>query len=80
MAITLDRAGRTSDAVASYEAALKVSLDYLPGMRGLAVAIVRSGARDDRFAGWLERVAIEADSAAWRDSALATSSCGRVER
>lgn len=79
LAITLERAGRTSDAMASYEAALQVSPDYLPAIQGLAVATVRSGARDERLADWLDRVALDSDSAAWRDWALAASSRGGRE-
>ncbi|MCC7171889.1 MAG: hypothetical protein IT459_15700 [Planctomycetes bacterium] len=73
LAITLERAGRTSDALASYEAALQVSPDYLPAIQGLAVATVRSGARDERLRGWLDRVALESESETWREWAQSQS-------
>lgn len=74
LAITLERAGRTTDALASYEAALQISPDYLPAIHGLASATVRSGAKDERLGSWLDRVAMNSDSNLWRQWALAQQS------
>lgn len=65
LAITLEQAGRTREALTSYEAALEISPDYLPAIQGIAVATVRSGAFDDRLRGWLEQISTRAHSTSW---------------
>lgn len=71
LAITLEHAGRTSDALASYEAALEVSPEYLPAVQGIAVSIVRTNGADERLAAWLGDIALRSESAQWREWARA---------
>jgi tetratricopeptide (TPR) repeat protein len=67
LAPVLELAGRTDEALASYEAALEVWPGYLPALQGLASLSLRSGRRDDpRLAGWLEEVALRGETE-WRD-------------
>jgi hypothetical protein len=70
LAITLEKAGKTDDAIASYTAALEVYPGYLPAVQGLALATVRAGRSDERLAGWLDAIAARAERGSWREWAL----------
>jgi tetratricopeptide (TPR) repeat protein len=67
LALTLEKAGKIDDAIASYSAALEVYPDYLPAVQGLALMTVRAGRKDDRLTNWLETIAIRSDSVRWRE-------------
>jgi tetratricopeptide (TPR) repeat protein len=67
LALTLEKAGRTDEAIASYTAALEVYPDYLPAVQGAALAAVRSGRKDERLGGWLDAIAMRAESEQWRE-------------
>ena len=63
----MEAAGRTAEAMASYEAALEVWPGYLPAIQGAASQSLRSGRRDElRLAGWLDEVALRGDGG-WRE-------------
>lgn len=67
LGLVMEAAGRTAEAMASYEAALDVWPGYLPAIQGAASLAVRSGRRDDaRLAGWLDEVALRGDGG-WRE-------------
>jgi tetratricopeptide (TPR) repeat protein len=53
LGICLDRAGRSDDAMASFEAALEISPEHLPAIQGAALVAARSGREEPRLAGWL---------------------------
>jgi Flp pilus assembly protein TadD len=57
LGICLDRAGRSDDAMASFEAALEISPEHLPAIQGAALVAVRSGSEEPRLAGWLSVIA-----------------------
>lgn len=62
LGLVMEAAGRTADAMASYEAALDVWPGYLPAIQGAASLALRSGRRDEpRLAGWLDEVALRGD-------------------
>jgi tetratricopeptide (TPR) repeat protein len=62
LALVLELAGRTDEALASYEAALEVWPGYLPALQGLASLSLRAGRREDpRLSGWLDEIALRGD-------------------
>jgi Tfp pilus assembly protein PilF len=67
LAITLERAGKTDEALVTYSAALEVSAAYLPAIEGLASLTARSGKSDDRIRGWLSEIAAREEQASWRE-------------
>jgi Flp pilus assembly protein TadD len=67
LALTLERAGKTDDAIATYGAALQVYPDYLPAVQGIACLTLRSGRSDERLHGWLQDIAIQSPPGPWRD-------------
>jgi tetratricopeptide (TPR) repeat protein len=66
LALTLERAGRTSDALEAYETALEVYPNYLPAVQGLARLQRRAGRTDERTPRLLEEIALRGESEAWR--------------
>ncbi len=54
------------EAYQSYEAALEVYPGYIPAIQGMARLAVRSGRDDPRLERWLERIALEGETEAWR--------------
>jgi Tfp pilus assembly protein PilF len=71
LAITLERAGRTDEAIQAYRAALEVYPDHLPSLQGLTRAQVRYAKTDDKTAAQLDQIALRGESEAWRDWARA---------
>jgi tetratricopeptide (TPR) repeat protein len=71
LAITLERAGRTDEALTTYSAALEVCADYLPAIEGLASLTARTGKHDDRMQPWVREITMRAESATWREWATA---------
>lgn len=67
LGICLERAGRTDDAMASFDAALQVSPEHLPAIQGAALLAVRSGREQQRLEQWLASIATRGDGgwAAW---------------
>ena len=66
LALTLERAGQSQEALTTYSAALEVYPEYLPAIQGLASLTLRTGRRDDRLHGWLEAIAMRCKDATWR--------------
>ncbi len=66
LAMTLERAGRTDEALSEYAAALEVSPEYVPAMQGLTRLQVRAGKRDQRTPGLLREIALRGETEAWR--------------
>ena len=65
LALTLERAEKTDDALAAYSAALEVHPGYLPAIMGAASLAARTGREDERLAGWIEEIALRAEDEAW---------------
>jgi tetratricopeptide (TPR) repeat protein len=57
LGICLDRAGRVSEAIESFEAALQVSPGYLPAIQGAALVAARLDRVDARLETWLDEIA-----------------------
>ncbi len=66
LALTLERAGRADEAVASYDAALDVYPNHLGATQGLVRLQLRSGRPDDRTHALLREVALRGENEAWR--------------
>jgi tetratricopeptide (TPR) repeat protein len=67
LALTLERAGRTDEALATYATALEVYPDHLPTLEALALLQVRSGKTDQRTRHMLGEIALRGESQRWRD-------------
>jgi tetratricopeptide (TPR) repeat protein len=67
LALTLERAGRTDEALATYATALEVYPDHLPTLEALALLQVKSGKTDQRTRHMLEEIAMRGESERWRD-------------
>lgn len=67
LALTLERAGRAADALASYHAALDAAPDSLPALMGLTRLELRRGTPSDGTRARLQTIALQVDDPAWRD-------------
>lgn len=66
LAMTLEAAGRTDDALDAYASALEVYPEHLPSMQAMASLQVRTGRADDRTPGMLREIALRGDDETWR--------------
>lgn len=71
LAITLERAGRDSEALASYSAALETYPGHLPAIQGLARATLLGRSEDPRLDHWLEEIVTRGTTQEWRNWAVA---------
>jgi tetratricopeptide (TPR) repeat protein len=72
LAMTLEQAGRTRDALEAYETALEVYPNYLPAMQAIASMQMRGAAKpDERTKRFLSEIALRAPEAEWREWARA---------
>ncbi|MCA9289321.1 MAG: hypothetical protein KDA05_12085 [Phycisphaerales bacterium] len=69
LALVLESAGRTHDAIDAYATALEVAPGYLPAIQGMASLQVRTGNADHRTPGLLDEIAMRGDPA-WRNWAV----------
>lgn len=67
LALTLERAGRSTDALREYATALEVVPEHLPAIQGLTSLQLRTGKADDQTRKRLEIIAMRSDSPQWRD-------------
>ena len=67
LALTMERAGKTDEALAAYDAALEVYPEYLPAVMGAARLTLQGGRDDVRLRGWLETIAMRAEDPKWRE-------------
>lgn len=71
LALTLERAGRTDEALAEYEAALEAYAEHVPATQGLVRLQARMGRSDDRTAARLALIALRGETEGWRQWAQA---------
>ena len=76
LAFTLESAGRTDDAIATYRTSLEVLPDDIAAMQGLARLQVRSGKRDEQTARLLSEIAMRGETPDWRDWAKEQATLG----
>lgn len=67
LALTLEGAGRTDEALAAYEAALEVYPDYLPAIMGAAGLVARTSGTDERMDKWLQEISVRSKDLPWRN-------------
>ena len=66
LALTLERAGRTKEALDTYRTALEVYPGHIQSMQAIARLQVRSGKTDDATQEYLREIAMRGDSEPWR--------------
>lgn len=66
LAMTLEAAGRTDDALAAYATALEVYPEHLPTMQAMASLQVRTGRADDRTRSMLREIAMRGEDDTWK--------------
>lgn len=66
LALVMESAGRTEDAVSAYASALQVRSEYMPAMQGMARLMVREGREDARLAALLDEISLRGGSEEWR--------------
>src|SRR5262245_62235381 len=67
LALTLEKAGRTDEAIAAYRTALEVYAEHIQSMEALARLQVKSGHTDSDTAHLLSEVAMRGETERWRD-------------
>ena len=67
LALTLEVAGRVTDAIEEYEAALEVSPEHVPTMQAMARLLMQRDREDERLKGLIESIAMRGETEAWRD-------------
>jgi tetratricopeptide (TPR) repeat protein len=66
LALTLERAGRTDEALKTYASALEVYPGHIPTLQALTRLQLRHARADDQTAAHLRTIALEGDSPRWR--------------
>lgn len=66
LALTLERAGRTDDALTAYASILESSPEHIPTIQALARLQVRTGRADARTDDLLREIAFRSSAPAWR--------------
>lgn len=66
LALALERAGRTSEALATYGTALELAPEHIPVMQALVRLQLKAGRTDDRTPRLLDEIALRGDSPQWR--------------
>ena len=65
LALTLEHAGKTDDALATYRTALEIYPDYLPALEGLASLQLRTAKPDASTHHALEEISLRASTSTW---------------
>ena len=80
LALTLERAGHTDEALLEYRNALEVRPGHIPATQGLARLEVTSGRRSDDTQQRLKTIALEGETHEWREWAQGELSKPRVTK
>ena len=67
LALTLERAGRIEEALATYGSALEVYPNHLPTIQAVARLQLRHNRDDDRTAEFLNKIALRGETDEWRE-------------
>ena len=67
LALTLERAGRIEEALATYDTALEVYPNHLPTMQALCRCQLRHNRSDDRTGEMLKEIALRGETEEWRE-------------
>ena len=74
LALTLEQAGQTDEAIATYRTALEVWPGHVPTVQALARLEVTSGRRSPELEEWLDQIAMRGETERWREWARRESS------
>ena len=74
LALCMERAGRTTDALRAYDSALEVAPESLAAMQGAAALTIRAGHDDPRLRTWIEHITLRSTEPDWREWALLRNS------
>lgn len=66
LALTLERAGKTDESIATYHTALEVYPGHIQAIKGLTRLEIRSGRTGPGTAGRLDEIALRGESEEWR--------------
>lgn len=77
LALTLERAGRTDEALAMYDTALEVYGEHMPSMQAIARMQVKRGVKDGRTAELLSEIALRGETDRWREWARGRMAVGQ---
>lgn len=66
LALTLEKAGRTDEALTTYATALEVYPEHIPTMQALARLQLRSGRANDHTPKYLDEIALRGETEPWR--------------
>ena len=66
LALTLERAGRIDEALATYNSALEAYAGHIPTMQALAQLQLRHKRTDERTLGMLKEIALSGETDQWR--------------
>lgn len=67
LALTLERAGRTDEALAEYASALDAYAGHMPTIEAMTRLRIKSGRTDDKTQAMLEEIALKGDTPQWRE-------------
>lgn len=67
LALVLERAGRTEEAIAAYETALEVQPEHIGAVQALTRPQLKSGKRNEHTRERLETIALRGQSMHWRE-------------
>lgn len=77
LALTLERAGRTDEALATYATALEIHPEHIPTIQAMTRLQLRASRTDDRTPSMLDQIALRGETQQWRD--WATLQRARIE-
>jgi Tfp pilus assembly protein PilF len=66
LALTLERAGHSGDALQAYNSALEAAPEHVPSKQGLARLLIRTRNRDERLPELLDTIALRGETPEWR--------------
>lgn len=67
LALTLEKAGKTDEALTAYASALEVYKDHMPTVQAMTRLRVRTGKSDESVKPMLEQIALQGETEQWRD-------------
>jgi Tfp pilus assembly protein PilF len=67
LALTLERAGRTDEALSAYTNALEIYSDHIPTLQALTRLQIKSGRTNEKTRSNLEEIALMGQTQQWRE-------------
>ncbi len=67
LALTLESAGRSEEAMETYRTALEVYPDHIGAVQGLARLSIKAGKPDEKTPGFLREIAMRGETPEWRE-------------